>query len=62
MYVKERGKITNKEYQKLTKVSKPTATRDFAELVQKNIFILMGKGKRDTNYTLIKPKMSQKGI
>ncbi len=28
LYVKERGKITNKEYQELTGASKPTATRD----------------------------------
>jgi len=32
LYVKERGKITNKEYQELNLVAKPTATRDLSEL------------------------------
>lgn len=59
MYVKEKGKITNKEYQEIADVSKPTATRDFTELVEKNIFGIKGKGKRDFHYILIKPKMSQ---
>lgn len=33
LYVKEKGRITNSEYQKLNDVSKPTATRDLSELV-----------------------------
>jgi ATP-dependent DNA helicase RecG len=32
LYVKEHAKITNAEYQKINSVSKPTATRDLAEL------------------------------
>jgi ATP-dependent DNA helicase RecG len=32
--VKEKGRITNSEYQKLNEVSKPTATRDLSELVE----------------------------
>ena len=32
LYVKERGKITNKEYQEINSVAKPTATRDLSEL------------------------------
>ena len=32
LYVKERGKITNSEYQALNSVAKPTATRDLSEL------------------------------
>ena len=61
-YVKEKGRISNKEYKKLTDVSKPTATRDLSELVEKDIFDIMGKGKRNICYflTFIKPKMSQK--
>lgn len=44
-YVKEKGKITNKEYQELNSVAKTTATRDLAELVEKfNIFKNTGKG------------------
>jgi len=58
-FVKERGKITNKQYQKLSNISKPTATRDLADLVEKDVFNSEGKGKRDIHYTLIKPKMSR---
>jgi len=32
LYVKEKGKITNKEYQQLNSVAKPTATRDLTGL------------------------------
>ena len=58
--VKEKGKITNKEYKGIFEISKPTATRDLTELVEKNIFIIAGSGKRSLNYTLAEPKMSQK--
>ena len=47
MHVKDKGRITNKEYQKLNKVSKPTATRDLAKLVELQIFYqqgIVGKG------------------
>ena len=33
LYVKERGKITNKEYQEINSIAKPTATRDLSELI-----------------------------
>ena len=35
LYVKEKGKITNKEYQEISKVSKRTASSDLADLVDK---------------------------
>jgi ATP-dependent DNA helicase RecG len=35
MYVKEKGKITNSEYQTLNSVSKRTATNDLSELTDK---------------------------
>ena len=39
VYVKEKGKITNKEYQEINQVSKRTANTDLSELVHKyNIF------------------------
>lgn len=39
MYVKKKGKITNKEYQEINQVSKRTANTDLSELVHKyNIF------------------------
>ena len=47
MYVKEKGKITNKKYQEEFAVSKATATRDLTELVVGHIIDIMGSGKRD---------------
>jgi ATP-dependent DNA helicase RecG len=45
LYVKEKGKITNKEYQEINLVAKPTATRDLSELTDTyKIFINTGVG------------------
>jgi ATP-dependent DNA helicase RecG len=60
LYVKEKGKIANKEYQKEFSVSRQTATRDLTELVNMGLFKLQGTGKRDTHYTLIEAKMRHK--
>jgi ATP-dependent DNA helicase RecG len=63
-YVEKRGSITNREYQKLTLVSRKTATRDLTELVKKGIFNVVGRGKREIKYTLLlrhhDAKMTQK--
>ena len=63
-YVEKKGSITNKEYQKLNNTTKRTATRDMKDLVQKGIFRIIGKGKRELKYILILrqnvSKMSQK--
>ncbi|MFA4888753.1 MAG: helix-turn-helix domain-containing protein [Candidatus Omnitrophota bacterium] len=59
MFVKEKGKITNREYKELAKTSKPTATRDLVGLVQKKIFIIKGQGKRTLFYMLYESKESQ---
>lgn len=56
MYVKEKGKITNKEYQELTGISKPTATADLGNLVQREIFHRLGVTGRGTEYVLSKTK------
>lgn len=37
MYVKEKGRITNKEYQQTFGVSRITATRDLASLIERGI-------------------------
>ncbi|MCG2726004.1 MAG: DUF4062 domain-containing protein [Elusimicrobia bacterium] len=58
-YVREKGRITNKEYKELTEVSKPTATRDLSELKQKKVFTLKGIGKRSLFYILYESKISQ---
>lgn len=45
MYVKEHGKITNKEYQEINQISNRTATSDLKELVEKfNILKMSGAG------------------
>jgi len=59
MYVKDYGKITNKEYQELNNVSKRTATRDFENLIKKDIIIQIGVTGRGTEYTL---KWGHKGV
>lgn len=37
-YVKEKGKITNKEYQSLNTISERTASRELSDLVEKQVF------------------------
>lgn len=49
MHVKERGKITNKEYRELTGLSDEGARIDLTELAKKGLFQLRGKG-RNTHY------------
>ncbi|MFD1771174.1 hypothetical protein [Sphingobacterium suaedae] len=36
-YVKERGKITNKEYQTINSISERTASRELSDLVEKEV-------------------------
>ncbi len=60
MYVKEKGKVANKEYQEIFGVSKATATRDLTDLVKKDIFNVAGVGKRDIHYFLGEPEMNQR--
>jgi len=60
MCVKEKGRITNHEYQQLNKVSKATATRDLSDLVSRRLLCMEGSGKRGLYYVLAEPKMSQK--
>jgi len=43
-FVKENGRITNKDYQKLNDVSRETATRDLKILVELEIVMALGNG------------------
>jgi ATP-dependent DNA helicase RecG len=52
-YVREKGKITNKEYQELNRISRATATRDLQELVEKKILEQFGSKGQGTFYRLI---------
>jgi len=61
MYVKEKGKITNKDYKELIKdISRITATRDLTNLVEKGILKMVGIGKRQVHYILNDSKKMQK--
>jgi len=52
LYVKEKGRITNQEYQTMFSISRQTASRDFSDLIKKEIFIVKGTGKRNLFYKL----------
>jgi ATP-dependent DNA helicase RecG len=44
-YVKERGRITNKDYVNINEISRETAKRDLADLVNKSVLKAIGKGR-----------------
>ncbi|GGE44475.1 ATP-binding protein [Psychroflexus planctonicus] len=52
LYTKEKGKITNSDYQELNAISKSTSTRDLSNLVDKGLIKVKGSGKRDIHYVL----------
>ena len=60
-YVKEKGKITNKECQELNDVSKRTVTNDLEELVQKNLLEKIGTRGRGTFYKIKRAAIGQIG-
>lgn len=51
-YVKEKGEITNKEYQNVCNTSERTATRDLSNLVSMEIFEQIGTTGKGTEYIL----------
>ena len=54
-FVKEKGRITNTEYQKVTEILKRETSRDLKELVDKGIFEKPGSATgKGTYYTLSK--------
>ena len=52
LYVKEKGKITNKEYQEINNCSRATANRDLTELVQKDVLLFNDIVGAGANYRL----------
>ena len=52
MFVKEKGKITNREYRQLTGLSDEGARRDLNNIVKKKVFKIKGKG-RSISYVLL---------
>lgn len=51
MYIKQNGKITNSEYQKINNVSERTALRDLEALMLKEVVLKKGK-RKGTHYKL----------
>jgi len=51
IFVKEKGKISNKEYQEMNKISDRTALRDLDNLIELNVFVKEGE-KKGTTYKL----------
>jgi predicted HTH transcriptional regulator len=58
MYVKEKGEITSREYQKLCLVKKRRTTKDLKELEEKDLLERVGRTGRGTYYVL---KRHQRG-
>ena len=58
MYLKIRAKITNKEYQELNLVSKPSATRDLQALVELGLLEQQGTTGKGTFYVLVKSPLT----
>ena len=56
LYVKEKGKITNREYQEINKISERTASREILELVRANIIEQSGTFGAGSFYQLITPE------
>ena len=52
LYLKEKEKITNSEYQKINDCSRATANRDLTELTQKDIFLFNDIAGAGANYQL----------
>jgi predicted HTH transcriptional regulator len=52
LYVKQKGSISNKEYQITCKVSKRTATRDLTGLIERNILKFTGKKGAGARYVI----------
>ncbi|MBD3226262.1 MAG: DeoR family transcriptional regulator [Caldithrix sp.] len=61
MYVKEKGKITNTEYQNYLNTSKRTATNDLEALVKKGLLEKIGTHGRGTYYQIERAIKGQKG-
>jgi len=51
-YVKEKGRITNKNYQQISEVKERLATMELKELVEKGIFEKVGSRGRGTHYII----------
>jgi len=64
LYVKEKGRITNKEYQSINNCSKATASRELADLAEKGLLQQHGTTGKGTYYILglQRTQTAQKGL
>jgi ATP-dependent DNA helicase RecG len=54
LYVKEKGKITNGEYQEINEIGKSVTIDDLRNLVDKQLLVRIGETGRGTYYELPK--------
>ena len=59
LYVKEKGKITNREYQKIANVKERLSTMELNDLVSKKILQKFGTTGRGTYYATLKAQKPQ---
>jgi len=52
LYVKEKGRITNKEYQELNTIGKSVTIEELRDLAEKQVFLKIGETGRGTYYEL----------
>ena len=62
MYVKEKGKITNREYQQIAETTDRTALRDLNQLCELSIFQRVGSTGRKTEYILTRQEPDKPDI
>jgi ATP-dependent DNA helicase RecG len=62
MYVKQKGRITNREYREMFNIKNRMALIDLSGLCEKRIFTRMGKTGRGTEYILIGQTRSKPAI
>jgi ATP-dependent DNA helicase RecG len=55
LHVKEKGQITNSDYQKINEIGKSVAATELQNLVDKRLLIRIGSTGRGTKYMLAKP-------
>lgn len=54
LYIKKQGELTNANYQVINEISKPVATRDLADLVNRGLIVKVGSTGKGTKYILPK--------
>ncbi|MFQ6032944.1 MAG: hypothetical protein ACE5K2_08495 [Candidatus Zixiibacteriota bacterium] len=56
MYVKEKGKITNKQYREMFGITDRSALRDLTGIYEKGVFRKVGRTGRGTEYVITRHK------